>query len=197
VLQEREVTPLGGRKAFPVDFALISASHRDLLHMMTKGEFRADLFYRIAQSILPLPPFRERKDREALVRKLWISIGAERTGVALTPGAVADLARHDWPGNVRQLVSVLKMQLALASPNSTIDVCDLRFDSPLWTPSPPSATQRPQPAAAGATLDEIEKRAIAATLDQCGGNVSAAARKLGISRSTLHRYLTRMAVADP
>jgi transcriptional regulator of acetoin/glycerol metabolism len=182
VLQEREVVPLGGQRAVALDFALISASHQDIGIAVQEGRFRADLYYRIAQSSTVLAPLRERSDVCGLIAGLWVGLGGGEASVRLSDSALHDLAARRWPGNVRQLVSVLKTLLALATPGVAVEA---------------DALPREVPSTAGAvrhgidTLDSLQADAVERALQACGGNVSAAARRLGISRSTLHRRLAR------
>lgn len=195
VLQEREVTPLGAHRPVRVDFLLISASHCDLAQMVANGGFRADLFYRAAQSIIVIPPLRERSDRAQLIRKLWTAIGGETPRVTLSPESVTELARHDWPGNVRQLVSTLRILMALSKADSIIGVDDLSMALMPSIPLSKIAVEQ-HPTIMATTIEDIQENAIRAALEQCGGNVSASARKLGVSRSTLHRRLARGAALN-
>ncbi|MFE1602815.1 sigma-54-dependent Fis family transcriptional regulator [Methylobacterium sp. ID0610] len=186
-LQEREVQPVGGGRPVPVDFTLICATHRDLGRLVEEGRFRADLFYRIAPYRVTLPPLRDRSDRAALVGALWERLGGARQGIALAPACAAVLAEAEWPGNFRQLVGTLRALLALADPGDVVGIDALpepiRKRQPAALPEP---APRPQ-AEPGHRLDSIAREAMRAALDAAGGNVSEAARRLGISRSTLYR----------
>ena len=195
VLQEREVSPLGGGRPVPVDFALVVATHRDLPGMVAAGEFREDLFYRLQDFTVTIPPLRERTDRVRLVRDLLAELGAAGQGIDLAPEAAAALAAYHWPGNVRQLASVLRTLVALAEPNRPIEVADLPPDI-ASAPRPPSAgvsAIRGATAgeAASSVLDALMAQAIEATLRECGGKVAEAARRLGVHRSTIYRQLAR------
>jgi transcriptional regulator of acetoin/glycerol metabolism len=184
VLQEREVVPLGGQRAVALDFALISASHQDIGVAVQDGRFRADLYYRIAQSSTILPPLRERDDVSALITRLWTALGAAEARIGLSAAVVQELATRTWPGNVRQLVSVLKTVLALATPGHPVQLADLPVDASSMPVAMRACTGE-------ATLDHLASAAIEQALQACKGNISAAARRLGISRSTLHRRLAR------
>ncbi len=181
VLQEREITPLGGGQSVPVDFAVISASHRHLHSEVAAGRFRGDLYYRIAQAELPLPSLREHADLAALIAKLWATLGGAEAEVSMAPDALQQLAAHPWPGNMRQLLGVLRTLLALATPATTLRIDDLPEELRTSTAGPigRSAT----------SLRALKHAAIQATLATCNGNLSQAARQLGISRSTLYRHL--------
>ncbi|MFO1507210.1 MAG: sigma-54-dependent Fis family transcriptional regulator [Lysobacterales bacterium] len=186
VLQDREVTPLGGGRAAPLDVAVIAASHRDVRAAAEGGEFRPDLFYRIAQSVLRLPPLRDHADRRRLVGELWRSLGMTESGVDLGADTIERLAACPWPGNFRQLVGVLRTLAALADPGTTIGVDAL---AGLLDPAEPVASHGGAGTPAGASLDAISRDAMQRALAANGGNVSAAARQLGVNRSTLYRRL--------
>ncbi len=187
VLQEREVTPLGGGRAVPVDFALIAASHRDLSAAIEAQTFRSDLYYRIAQNTMRMPPLRERDDRAALITSLWNSLGAASADMRLGAATLEALAAHAWPGNFRELVGVLRTLIALGEPRATIgvDVLPETVRNVRATPVllAPLATDLVAP------LDTLQHDAMRNALSACGGNTSEAARRLGVSRSTLYRHL--------
>ena len=182
-LQEREVLPVGGTRPVPVDFALICATHRDLSRMVEEGAFRADLFYRIAPYRVRLPTLRERPDRLALVRGLWARSDGPARGVTLSPSCEAALAEAAWPGNLRQLAACLKALAVLAEAGEVLGVEDL--PEGVTKPSASSPVHLREPEAG--SLDTLAQDAMRAALAAHGGNVSRAARSLGISRSTLYR----------
>ena len=183
-LQEREVVPVGAARAVPIDVDLICATHRDLARMVERGEFRADLYYRIASYTVELPTVRSLGDRAALVRQVWASLEPERRGVTLSRECEAALGGYAWPGNFRQLVSSLRAMLAVADAGETLspDALPVPLRSPP-TPQTSAATRQES----GASFDQVARAAMRDALQASGGNVSAAARRLGISRSTLYR----------
>jgi len=185
VLQEREIAPLGGGRATPIDFAVIAASHRDLRAAVAAGEFRADLYYRVAQSQVRLAPLREQADLRPLIVQVWASMGAAGTGLRLGDSAIAALAAYAWPGNFRQLVAVLREVIALAEPGRTIG----RESLPELDDATYDASSTIVVAGAVAPLDTVERKAMRDALAATGGNTSEAARRLGVSRSTLYRRL--------
>ncbi|HVI91408.1 MAG TPA: sigma-54-dependent Fis family transcriptional regulator [Dongiaceae bacterium] len=215
VLQEREVRPLGGGAATPVDFWLICASHRDLQRMVTAGQFRADLYFRIAQYTLSLPPLRELVERRAVIARIWRDLSAG-SDVALSAAALDLLVQYRWPGNFRQLVSTLRAVLALAEPQRAItpDLLPRELQpgtdghqdaaaglaaanlaaANLVDGRPADADGRQMPAFAVAPAAEdlrLNRRAtVERVLAACDGNVSRAARRLGIHRSTIYRLLS-------
>jgi len=191
VLQDREVTPLGGGKAVRVDFALISASNRVLLAEVEQGRFRADLYYRINGLSIALPPLRERTDLDALIARMLDTLDPERR-LSLHPALLEQLRRYLWPGNLRQLANVLQTACALL---------DADEDCISWQHLPEDLQAQLQTSTASMmpvlapppehSLQALSRAAIAQTVDECGGNISQAARVLGISRQTVYRKLAR------
>lgn len=189
VLQERQVVPLGGGKPVAVDFALICATHRNLRVEMDAGRFRADLYYRINGMTLMLPALRERKDFPALLNHLLEDLLPGRR-VSLEAGVATAFADFHWPGNLRQLVNALRTACAL------IEDDEARIG---WQHLPDDLVedlrrQRPQEQTAttsGENLHEVSAATIDRAVSLSRGNLSEAARRLGISRNTLYRRLKR------
>ena len=201
VLQEREVSPLGAGQPTPLHFALVTSTHRPLQSLVDAGQFRADLYYRIAHHVVRLAPLREHPALRALVEALWGRLGDEHVA-PLPAHVVAALARAAWPGNYRQLLSALRVLKVHAARGDALELALLPatlLPAPVPVPMPeshgnhaaPTAGTPAAPADAGAAapLDAVELGCMRAALDACRGNVSAAARRLGISRSTLYRRL--------
>lgn len=186
-IQEREVVPLGASRAVPVDFTLICATNRNLPELVQAGGFRSDLYFRIAQYTIELQPLRHRADRPQLIDAVWSALGADAQGITLEPECRARLSGYDWPGNFRQLVGCLRAMLALCEPGDRLGIDALPPDvrhaaKPEWQATP-SVRESP------ATLDSMTISAMREALRAAKGNVSLAARTLGISRSTLYRRL--------
>lgn len=190
VLQERSVTPLGGGEAKPLTFALLSATNQKLKDKVKSGEFRSDLYYRLNGITLSLPPLRLRTDLPALIDML---MQVEQVSqLEISDSVMAIFEAHPWPGNIRQLHNVLRTAIALADGNKieemhlTQDFLDeMEFD------------QDSAESAQGAllSLDHLTIDAIRKTMQSETGNVSAAARRLGISRNTLYRKLKTLGLA--
>ena len=197
VLEERVVTPLGGRPA-PVDFALICATNCDLRRAVAEGRFRADLFYRINGLGVALPPLRRRTDLDALVERILRLDAAGETVRGVAPGLMAAFRAHDWPGNIRQLANVLRIGQSMCEADETEigwehlpdDIAeDLRGGARPAKADAPVAAAAPAPAVPAASLREGADQLILQAIEAAGGNMSRAARRLGISRNTLYRRL--------
>lgn len=184
VLQERSVTPLGGSKAKPLDFALVSATNQKLREKVERGEFRSDLYYRLNGLSVTLPPLRQRTDLAALLELL---LQVEHAKGAEFSAEVMQLFRtHPWPGNIRQLHNVVRTALALSSgkPITELHLTQDFLDD---------FERMAEKGSDGATLDNMADEAIRAALQGNEGNVSAAARQLGISRNTMYRRMKYLA----
>ncbi len=182
---------VGGNQSIQADVRLIAATNRDLAALVREGKFREDLYYRLAVVQIRVPPLRERKEDIPLLANTFLKEICERDGKAfrpLSPDAMEALLRYDWPGNVRELKGAIDSGVTLATGNQ-ITVRDL----PLTV----------QGASAGLPLREVgnqdlvnihdnEVRLIMRALDESGGNRTEAAKKLGISRRTLHRRLKEL-----
>lgn len=180
VLQEKTVTPLGSRHACSVDFALICATNRNLDTLVAAGEFREDLLYRIQEFSLCISPLRQRAHVDRFILSLWHELGADKRGIRLAPDALAALARYSWPGNVRQLLSTLKVLLALADDDNLIALEDLPEQFNALLPLCAEAN----------TVSQAESEVFAA-IRNANGNISQAAKLLGVSRSTLYRKMEK------
>ncbi|MEJ6000994.1 sigma-54-dependent Fis family transcriptional regulator [Paucibacter soli] len=186
VLQEHEVLPLGGGAPVAVDFRLVSASHRELADEVAQGRFRADLYYRINGLALRLPPLRERQDLPALIAAMLAELQPGRE-LAVQPELLAALRAYAWPGNLRQLHNALRTACALLDEHEQlIDWPHLPDDLALAL-----RQARPDPGGdeAPGGLREQARLSVRQTVVACAGNLSEAARRLGISRNTLYRKL--------
>lgn len=204
VLQERSVTPVGSGTAVSVDFALVCATHCQLLEAAAQGRFRQDLYYRINGLTLQLPALRERSDFAALTQRLLQDLHPERP-LQLAPELYGQLAGYAWPGNLRQVASVLRTACAMLNDDEdTLDWTHMPDDliAALSFPSqnPASAPFPANPVAgrqATLNLQELSHAAIQQALQSTRGNVTQAARQLGISRQTIYRRLEGSTVRQP
>jgi two-component system, NtrC family, response regulator AtoC len=182
---------VGGNQSISADVRLIAATNRDLAALVREGKFREDLYYRLNVVQIRVAPLRERKEDIPLLANTFLKEICERDGKAfrpLSPEAMETLLRYDWPGNVRELKGAIDSGVTLATGNQ-ITVRDL----PL-TVRGVSGGLAPRE---GGTQDQVnihdnEIRLIMRALDESGGNRTEAAKKLGISRRTLHRRLKEL-----
>ena len=198
VLQERAVRPLGGHKPIEVDIAVSCATHRDLKDMVRRGQFRADLYYRLNGLVVRLPPLRLRRDLEVLIRRILRSQCAAPP--ELTPEVLGLLRGYGWPGNIRQLASVLRIASVMADGAHSIGKEQLPQDllEELGEAGTQPFTEAPPGAGPGeAKLKDLRASAVAAMLQRNAGNVSAAARALGVSRNTIYRTVKAAAGQMP
>ena len=186
VLQERSVTPLGGNKARPVEFSLVSATNQKLREKVERGEFRSDLYYRLNGLTVNLPPLRQRADLPALLELLLQIEHAEHA--EFTEEVMAIFKVHPWPGNIRQLHNVLRTALALSGGEP---ITELHLTQDFMD----DMGRAEEAAEERATLDDMAGEAIRAALKAHEGNVSAAARQLGISRNTMYRRMKAFELA--
>jgi len=197
VLQERCVTPLGSTRAIQVDISLVCATHRRLRDEVARGTFREDLYYRLNGMCVTLPALRERTDIRQLVGKIAASETRNREPVRFSESAMQAIEQYAWPGNIRQLFNVIRVAIALLDDGETV-ICESHLPEELFESIPlaPAASTSEQWAAApldqAGSLEEIGRLAALRTLEAAGGNISAAARQLGISRNTLYRKLGRL-----
>ena len=191
VLQERELTRVGGEAVIPVDVRLIVATNQDLVQMVAAGSFREDLYYRLNVVELKTPPLRQRREDIPLLAAHFLSHFAEKNRKSVdqfAPRAMDLLIRHAWPGNVRELMNTIERAVVLAR-----STCLYEDDFAGLTANPPdngTGSSR-QGTPFDVPLEEIEKEAIAHTLASAKGNKSEAARRLGITRKTLREKLKK------
>ena len=186
VLQERSVMPLGGSKAIAVDIAVVSATHRNLRDMIAAQQFREDLYYRLNGLVVRLPALRDRSDLQAIARRI-LQAESPHAPPAIAPNVMRLFERYGWPGNIRQLANVLRTAAVMAAGEGEITEDHLSDDF--------LEDQREAPPAAAAevpadrSLGESEAALIRAAVDAAGGNISEAAKRLGVSRNTIYRKL--------
>jgi transcriptional regulator with PAS, ATPase and Fis domain len=183
-LQHKEVRPVGASAAVAVDIRVVSATHRDLAAMVEQGLFRADLYYRLNVVRLEIPPLRERReDIPLLVHHFLRKCGSGSRVEGIEDDALELLVAAEWPGNVRELENVIESAMALA-PGARLRVGDL----PRTHRQTRAATPPPD---LPVSLEAYERCALERALAESRGDVSLAARRLGIGRSTLYRKLAR------
>jgi transcriptional regulator with GAF, ATPase, and Fis domain len=195
VLERREIQRVGGEKTTPVNVRIIAATNRDLRSMVARGEFREDLYYRLAVVTLELPPLKDRRDDiEPLVHRFLDDIGADKGD--LPEGALSRFLEHDWPGNCRELKNAVERAVVLgetrflgAPTPSDGEAAPLLDDGPEGTFA--IDLEKPYKAQKADVVAHFEERYVRELLKEFKGNVSAAARRAGIDRMSLHKILTR------
>ncbi len=190
VLEDGAVTPVGSGQARQVDVRVVAATNAELGVKIATGEFRHDLFFRLARYSVEMPPLRERPEDIPLLAAHFLEVFAAETGrpaPALTPAALQVLAQYDFPGNIRELKNCLERALILSS-GLPIAAEHLRF---LGTPAAPGRepppSERPAFKDLPLNLEAAEQALIQRALEQTGGNVVEAARLLGVNRSRIYR----------
>ena len=191
-LQEREFNRVGGESTIQVDVRVIAATNKNLKDQINEGAFREDLYYRLNVVELEVPPLSDRKEDIPLLTQHFLELFAAKNRKEIkgfTPRAMDNLIHYDWPGNVRELMNAVERGVVL-SRSSYLDVPDFPFmkDSMLQNDQD-STTPAKLSMDGDVPLEKIEKTAILKTLEAANGNKSEAARRLGITRKTLHKKL--------
>ena len=182
-LQERVIERIGGREEIPVDVRVVCATHRNLRERIAEGAFREDLFYRLAEMVVSIPPLRERAGDASLIAHAFVQRFAQANGrerLALRDDALDAIEHHRWPGNVRELENAIK-RAAIMAEGSAITAEDLG----LQAPDDPALLNLRQ------VREDAEKQAVLKAMARCDGNIAKAAELLGISRPTLYDLLNR------
>jgi DNA-binding NtrC family response regulator/tetratricopeptide (TPR) repeat protein len=203
-LQEGEIQPLGEQRPLKVDVRIIAATNTDLEELVAQGRFREDLYYRLNVIRLRVPPLRERRSEIPTIVNYYVNHYSAKFGrrdIQVTPPAVDLLMVSDWPGNVRQLCNEIQRVVARAEDGTVITPDhlspELKRTSAPATPGSPASTLASLPASSlqnvtlADALAEVERRMISDALRKHGGNISRAARELGLTRRGLYLKLER------
>lgn len=185
-LQERVIERIGGRQEIPVDVRIVCATHQDLKTLIKEGRFREDLFYRLAEIVINIPPLRERNGDAALLAHAFVRRFAaeqKRGSMLLTEDAVRAIESHPWPGNVRELENCIKRSVIM-SDGTQITREDIGLDDPEGIGSEFIDLRR--------IRDDAERGAVVTALGRANGNLVRAAEILGISRPTLYDIMYRL-----
>lgn len=184
-LQERVIERLGGRSEIPVDVRVVCATHQNLQDMIRDGRFREDLYYRLTEITVTIPPLRERHGDAILLAQAFLERHAQeqnRNLKGFTPDALKVLDAHTWPGNVREMENLIKRAVIMAD-GPMVNAEDLGLN--------PKASQE-EPLNLRQVRDEAERRAVIRALARTGDNVAQAAELLGISRPTLYDLMSKL-----
>ena len=185
VLEDGVVYRVGSHTGRRVDLRLVSMTNRDLTGEVAAGRFRKDLFYRIAALRLRIPPLREREGDVLILMEHFGALAAARADLpppSFSEAARAALTAYEWPGNVRELRNMVDMLVAMKRGEGEVDLADL----------PPEVCGTSARTSDAKDLKAVEEAAIRAAVEACGGNLSRAARRLGIARSTLYMRLAAL-----
>ncbi len=192
VLQTRKFERLGGERTISVDVRILAATNRDLLQEVKQGNFREDLYYRLNVIPVIMPPLGKRQNDIPLLARHFQKQFAAESGVKardFSSEAMRRLLEYNWPGNVRELENSIE-HAAVLNKGARIEVSHL----PSVLQTPISRTSKPS---RGKTMKENEKRLLTKALDECNWNKTRAARRLGISRSTLYDKLKKYQITAP
>jgi two-component system, NtrC family, response regulator len=182
-LQERVIERIGGREEIPVEVRIVCATHQNLKDLIAAGKFREDLYYRVAEIMVDIPPLRNRNGDAALLAHSFVHRFVAEQGrftMTLLPDAIQAIESHAWPGNVRELENVIKRAVIMAE-GSTISAVDIGLDVAAET----SVLNLRQ------VREEAERNAVLRVLGRVNGNLSKAAELLGVSRPTLYDLMHR------
>ena len=183
-LQERVIERVGGREEIPVDVRIVCATHRDLPERIKAGLFREDLYYRLSEITVRIPPLREREGDAVLLARTFLEKYAQQQGRNLrgfSKEALIAIENYAWPGNVRELENRVKRAVIMAE-SKQISVDDLELEE---------GAENPMPFNLREVRENAERSAIIRALNQTNGNVSQAAEMLGVTRPTLYSLLNK------
>ena len=201
VLQEKEVRPVGGKRAIPVDVRILSASNQDLRRLVAEGKFREDLLYRLNVITVDLPPLRERPEDVPLLVDHFLEEIAESSSTpkkTVSDETIQILMRHPWPGNVRELKNEVRKAHALSDKVILPIILSDTLRKALAQPPPlPLLGKKTLKELVREATDDVERRAIQEALRRTRGRKAQAARLLGVSRPTLDAKLAYLGIDVP
>jgi two-component system NtrC family response regulator len=192
-LEMRTIERLGGRQEIPVDVRVVGATHQDLKGLIKDGRFREDLYYRLAEIVVNIPPLRERTGDAVLLAHAFLRRFAQeqrRGSMTLGEDTIRAIEQHAWPGNVRELLNAVKRATIMAD-TDRLGCADLGL------PEPPPGEAQPGEASdldLRTVRERVEREAIVTALARTGGNVVRTAELLGVSRPTLYDLMKRLAI---
>jgi two-component system NtrC family response regulator len=202
-LQDKRIQRVGGRQEIEIETRILAATHIDLAKALEAGRFREDLYYRLAVVTCKLPPLRERGDDILLLARDFLKrFGAQsgRGGLGFNPRAVQSILSHSWPGNVRELQNRVHRAVVMTDAQS-ISEADLELESltPFVTRVDPDGAIHSTGAVPltclKAAREQFEREMVSMAMERQGGNISAAAKELGISRPTLYELMSKLGIS--
>ncbi len=191
-LQERKIERIGGRQEIAVDVRVVCATHQDLAALIKAARFREDLYYRLAEIVVTVPPLRERTGDAVLLAHAFLRRFAQeqrRGALSFTADALQAIEHHAWPGNVRELLNVVK-RAAIMADGSQVGCEDLGWPRPDDAPDDPATSSLDL----RSVREKAERIAVVSALARANGNIAKASELLGISRPTLYDLMHRLAI---
>jgi two-component system, NtrC family, response regulator len=191
-LQQRTVERLGGRNEIPVDVRVVGATHQDLKALIAEGRFREDLYYRLAEIVVTIPPLRARTGDAVLLSHAFLRRFAQeqrRTGLSFSDDALKAIEQHRWPGNVRELLNAIKRASIMADTDRL--TCE---DLGLPSPASDDGSAERSDLDLRTVREAAERQAIVAALARSNGNIVKASEILGVSRPTLYDLMRRLSI---
>jgi len=192
-LQERRIERLGGRQEIPIDVRVVCATHQDLKALIKESRFREDLYYRLAEIVVEIPPLRARQGDAVLLAQAFLRRFAQeqrRGSMTYTDGAILAIEAHRWPGNVRELLNAIKRATIMAD-SQRVQAADIGLAS---TPSASPTDDSTRDLDLRTVREAAERQAIIAALARSNSNIAKAAEILGVSRPTLYDLMHRLAI---
>jgi len=189
-LQERTIERIGGRQEIPIDVRVVGATHQDLKGLIKEGRFREDLYYRLAEIVIHIPPLRARSGDAVLLANAFLRRFAQeqhRSAMAFTEDAVRAIEAHPWPGNVREVLNAIKRAAIMADGNRVAP-------EDIGLPNPEGDAEDADGLDLRAVRDKAERGAIVAALARVNGNIAKASELLGVSRPTLYDLMHRLMI---
>ena len=193
-LQERTIERLGGRHEIPIDVRVVCATHQDLQGLIRENRFREDLYYRLAEIVINIPPLRDRKGDAALLAHAFLRRFAEeqrRTSLRLSEDALSAIERYGWPGNIRELLNVIKRASIMADGNRVT-----HEDIGLPDAGAEQAANDHAQFDLRRIREDAERGAVVSALARADGNIVKASELLGVSRPTLYDLMNRLQIKN-
>lgn len=191
-LQERTIERVGGRQEIPIDVRVLGATHQNLKSQIAEGRFREDLYYRLAEIVVDIPPLRDRVGDAVLLANVFLkryAAGRRRPSMSFSDDAVRAIEAHTWPGNVRELQNVIKRASIMADGDRVSqDDLDLPVEISAEAGLADSLSLR-------AVRERAEREALVTALARTNGNIGKAAGLLGVSRPTLYDLMNKLQIA--
>ncbi len=189
---ERTIERVGGRQEIPIDVRVVCATHQDLKGQIKEGNFREDLFYRLAEIVIDIPPLRARRGDAVLLSHAFLKRFAQeqhRGAMQLSEDALTAIDNYSWPGNVRELLNAIKRASIMADGNRV--TCD---DIGLTSPAKQSDDSEKSLFDLRTVREKAEREAIVSALARTNGNIAKASELLGVSRPTLYDLMNRLVI---